>query len=516
MSLIFRLIRLNADFINTIYILSFDRDVVEKALSEEQSDDSGRKYLEKFIQVPFDLPLPEHTKIIEILMKHIIALLPPESRDEFNSYCYRWTKLRNEFYSFFRTLRDVKRYINGLLLTLPTINEEINYIEFITLEAIRIFEPDIYSRIAENKELLLGNAGLNTLVLRKDELELRKKQINDIIKLSNSSNSESIKHIISELFPFAGENKNEGYRNIYRRGKRICSSYRFDNYFLFALPEGEITQSEMDKALEAMNHKESFESIMVEYKEKNLIVRFLDRIIDYVGQVPVEKAKIFICTFFDKGDEFIKMPNGKLDYDLEIRICQSVLAFIEWINESSKRAEIITDCLEHSVGFYIPLSVIFDIKKRLDRHDALITEESFQTISRSINDKVLVEVPKIHEELESRQKAYGITVSKLSSILVRWKEVSGIEGPKDFVTQLIRDDYGLIKFLTAFLTATDSGSGLHYSFEDHSFGYLSEFINPSIILPRIKSLITDENELIEDYRQKLAIEEFIRLAERPS
>jgi hypothetical protein len=33
---------------------------------------------------------------------------------------------------------------------------------------------------------------------------------------------------------------------------------------------------------------------------------------------------------------------------------------------------------------------------------------------------------------------------------------------------------------------------------------------------KIKSLITDENELIEDYRQKLAIEEFIRLAERPS
>jgi predicted KAP-like P-loop ATPase len=58
MSLVFKLIRLNADFINTIYILSFDRKVVENALEGEQGV-SGREYLEKFIQVPFDLPLPD-------------------------------------------------------------------------------------------------------------------------------------------------------------------------------------------------------------------------------------------------------------------------------------------------------------------------------------------------------------------------------------------------------------------------------------------------------------------------
>jgi predicted KAP-like P-loop ATPase len=61
MRLIFRLIRLNADFINTRYILSFDRKVVEKALDGEQGT-SGREYLEKFIQVPFDLPLPNQKK----------------------------------------------------------------------------------------------------------------------------------------------------------------------------------------------------------------------------------------------------------------------------------------------------------------------------------------------------------------------------------------------------------------------------------------------------------------------
>ena len=49
----FRLIRLNADFINTIYILSFDRQVAIELLESEQKK-FGRKYLEKIIQVPFD------------------------------------------------------------------------------------------------------------------------------------------------------------------------------------------------------------------------------------------------------------------------------------------------------------------------------------------------------------------------------------------------------------------------------------------------------------------------------
>ena len=150
MRLMFRLIRLNADFINTIYILSFDRGVVEGALQGEQSG-SGREYLEKFIQVPFDLPLPDRNKIIKILMEQIIRILPPPAQSEFERY--RWDSFSSGFYSLLKTLRDVKRYINGLQLTLHSINDEINYRDFIALEAIRIFEQDVYGKIATYKEI---------------------------------------------------------------------------------------------------------------------------------------------------------------------------------------------------------------------------------------------------------------------------------------------------------------------------------------------------------------------------
>src|SRR5690606_26568145 len=56
---IFRLVRLTANFPNIIYVLAFDRKRVEDALSEQGIP--GRAYLEKILQVGFDLPaVPTH------------------------------------------------------------------------------------------------------------------------------------------------------------------------------------------------------------------------------------------------------------------------------------------------------------------------------------------------------------------------------------------------------------------------------------------------------------------------
>ena len=52
---IFKLVRLTANFPNIIYIVAFDRNRVEKALAEQGLP--GRDYLEKILQVAFDLPV---------------------------------------------------------------------------------------------------------------------------------------------------------------------------------------------------------------------------------------------------------------------------------------------------------------------------------------------------------------------------------------------------------------------------------------------------------------------------
>jgi len=55
----FRLVKLTASFDNVVYILAFDDDVVAEALQERYgtaSADAGRRFLEKIVQVPLQLP----------------------------------------------------------------------------------------------------------------------------------------------------------------------------------------------------------------------------------------------------------------------------------------------------------------------------------------------------------------------------------------------------------------------------------------------------------------------------
>ena len=53
---IFQLIKSLGDFPNTIYLLSFAKNVVIEALSKVQ-EGSGVEYLEKVVQIPFEIPL---------------------------------------------------------------------------------------------------------------------------------------------------------------------------------------------------------------------------------------------------------------------------------------------------------------------------------------------------------------------------------------------------------------------------------------------------------------------------
>ncbi|HKZ01785.1 MAG TPA: P-loop NTPase fold protein [Pyrinomonadaceae bacterium] len=52
----FQLVKMLGDFPNTVYLLAFDRGVVVKALQKVQ-EGSGEEYLEKIVQIPFELPV---------------------------------------------------------------------------------------------------------------------------------------------------------------------------------------------------------------------------------------------------------------------------------------------------------------------------------------------------------------------------------------------------------------------------------------------------------------------------
>lgn len=140
---IFKLVRLTANFPNLIYIVACDRFRVEKALEEKDRGLSGRDYLEKIFQLPYNLP-EASDQVLQKQIKESIA------RIEKSIY---FTPFNPKHWGFIfpgivkpliRNMRDIRRYEAAVRGTLINLRGRVELADVLGLEAIRIFLPDVF------------------------------------------------------------------------------------------------------------------------------------------------------------------------------------------------------------------------------------------------------------------------------------------------------------------------------------------------------------------------------------
>jgi len=74
MQLLLRAVRANADFPNLVFLLVFERTVVEKAIADQAHVD-GAEYLKKIIQIPFSIPTAEPRRVQRVLLGALDEIL---------------------------------------------------------------------------------------------------------------------------------------------------------------------------------------------------------------------------------------------------------------------------------------------------------------------------------------------------------------------------------------------------------------------------------------------------------
>jgi hypothetical protein len=149
---IFKLVRLTASFPNIIYVLAFDRGRVEAALQEDRL--SGRDYLEKIIQSAVDIP-----KVPDQLLITTFGTLVQESIDSTGAATRfddtRWPDVLAEVvWPLIDSMRDVRRYASSIDAAVRELQDEVELVDLLALEAIRVFMPDTFAAIYELAPLL--------------------------------------------------------------------------------------------------------------------------------------------------------------------------------------------------------------------------------------------------------------------------------------------------------------------------------------------------------------------------
>ena len=166
---VFQLVKALADFPNIIYLLAFDYEVVIHALSKVQYGD-GKAYLEKVIQVPFEIPAPSIASIHESLfskLNRILGDIPGERWDKAT-----WVELfQYGLKKYIRSIRDVIRYTNVFSLKYELLKDEVNPVDLLGLTCLQVFEPILYSKLSGYKDTLCGGNESYSYDLQKSKEE---------------------------------------------------------------------------------------------------------------------------------------------------------------------------------------------------------------------------------------------------------------------------------------------------------------------------------------------------------
>jgi predicted KAP-like P-loop ATPase len=513
---VFQLVKSLGDFSNTIYLLAFDKNVVINALKKVQ-EGSGEEYLEKVIQISFEIPLIPKQEVEELLvsqLNEIIKDIPSNRLDQ----TYWGNIYQSGLKYFFINIRDVNRYINSVRFGFELVRGEVNTVDFLALTGIQIFIPEVFYGIRDNKDIFTGIADSN---YRNNSVgkEQAKKRCDEIIGRTNELSHNVLKEFLTRLFPKLEAiygNSGYGYESLteWRRDCRVCSPDIFDIFFRFSIPKGEISQKEIETILSMGNNLELFTEALLKLNEDGRIIRFLERFEDYTqDDIPKENIETIVTVLMNIGDAFPEGDSGFFSRDTSMKILRIFYQLVHRFDNHEKRFMTLKNAIEKTnKSLYTIVHEVGILNQQHGKYDSTNITEPEEELT--VNSEQLTELEKITcEKIQNWARDGRLkTHRNLLSILYRWKEWGHGNRVDAFVKDMIESNDGLIDFIASFLSKSTSTKASDYVARTDwkiNLESFEGFVSLEEIEPRIREIILSPDfDDLED-RKKLAIKTLI-------
>jgi ABC-type dipeptide/oligopeptide/nickel transport system ATPase component len=326
---IFQLVKLNANFANTFFILVYDQGVVWKAL-ESQFKENGRKYLEKIIQVDYELPRIAKKKLANVFQQSITSLFPDKKIVEAIEKAI--PSLESEdFVNSFGSLRDIYRFCNGIKLRLRSIYGELDIRDFFITETLRIFHHDAYEFVIESKMKLTQKDETDRVFhLDLDRTKTTPSQFIDASKFDDQS-----KVLLRRLFVLEGLLDTRSPESLVAE-RRVANRNYFDRYFYLQLSDQDIPEdlfdnfiesTDLDSRLEILNKIKSMERLYHYFTWMEIKLKYQNRLSDVA---PVLRAALMFSNSIHWFSPYRFMSSDLLTIH---RFCSKMLYYMQDIED---------------------------------------------------------------------------------------------------------------------------------------------------------------------------------------
>ncbi|HLP61169.1 MAG TPA: P-loop NTPase fold protein [Candidatus Deferrimicrobium sp.] len=513
---VFQLIKTLGDFPNTIYLLAFDRNVVINALEKVQ-EGPGEEYLEKVIQIPFEIPLISKQEVGQLLFGQLDALIKNIPKNKWDQSYWSNIYLSGLKY-FFENIRDVTRYINSIRFSFEMVLGEVNPVDFFAIVGIQVFIPEVYYGIRDNKDIFSGifERELGSGNETKDQA---KKRCDEIIGKVNEPLQTNLKDFLKRLFPklesiYGNTNYNFDWLCKWRRDCRICSPDIFDIFFRLSISNGEISTEEIETILSIGENLCSLTDALLKLNEDGRIIRFLERLEDYTrSEIPNESIESIITVLMNIGDLF---PEGELSFfgtETSMKLLRLFYQLSHRFDNHDKRFSVFKSAMEKANRSLY--TIVNEVSVQDQLHGKYGSNEPPQPEEKlTVKAEQLEKLKKIAcEKIEIWAEDGRLNKhKKLLSILYCWRQWGAEDKVTKFINDMIKNDDGLIDFITSFLSKSTSHSLSDYVSTIHwhiDLKLVEEFVNIKEVEPRIRKIFSSAEYTEFEDQRKLAIKKFI-------
>ena len=472
---VFQLVKQVADFPNIIYILAMDREVVRRALQEVHNVD-GNEYLQKIIQVPFEIPELRKSKLNSIFFSRLDEVVK-EISDKIKWDDMYWKDVfQNCIEPYINTLRDVNRVINTFQFKYGAMYEETAFEDMIGITTIEVLDPELYKWIGNNKEAVCGGF-FHGLSFDKSDKDYRMKYSEEFLSLE--INPDRAIRCIAAMFPmFANDVNEKGFEYFsssdIRSKMRAAHKERFELYFMYDLDDIRIPRNIINACIYKLD-TESIRNHLDKINKQGNIIYFLDEVRSLINNIPYKRLGLIASIFLEMQGNF-HGQNSKSIFTISANdIAERCIDdMMNRLKTEEDRFKIIYTAVKNlnSLNLGTMARRINRIELAYGRLAGKEEKEEGKIISLNhLREIEELYVSRIHDIV----KTVPLVDIKGSKFVFYLWESFEKEGAKNYINEMFEDDVNKIRFVCMFADKWNETNGCSWSFNPKTYSkYISD------------------------------------------
>ena len=484
---IFQLVKQVGNFPNIIYVLSMDREVVCRALESVHNID-GAKYLEKIVQIPFEIPALLKPRLRELFLTKLENTIKAISDNPKIDQSYWSEVFTNCIEPYIKTLRDVNRVINTFQFRYKILYAETAFEDMVALTTIEVLEPQLYQWIGRNKDLLCSTYSHSFSALFRDKSDYRTSIYEELKKLGINTDI-GIK-FLSTLFPvFANDIDERDYRytesNI-RETMRVAQEERFDSYFMFDLREIPVTRYVINDCINKMALNDLITTITVINNDGN-IEYFIDELRSLVDTIPEKRLGLLSSVILNVLHKF---SHNSQFFMLSAYTKAEFLVYdiMSKINDENERYNLIKNILENINKEQLGTLASFINRIELSHGRLAGKEEPIEKQLITLQHLIDIEPIYVSKINEITQSEVIIDIRDFHMAFYLW-ECLDKDRARTYLDNILKVDNNILKFICAIASkwTSENDVGWYYSLDK-----VSNYISVDIVYEKIKEISKED------------------------